>query len=328
MTAEVDAGAMPWAHLDDLVLPFRTVRSGLVGRLVRLGGVADSILSNHDDPEEVSRALGEAVVLTTLLGSGLKQDSRLILQTRSDGPLSFLVVNYEQPGKVRGYASHKADRLAALEASGRIDQGQLIGKGHMALTIDPGGNLDSHQGIVGLSGGPLIEAAHAYFRQSEQIPTFIRVAVARHFKAPGQNGDGKWHWRAGGLMLQHLVSETERVRLAAARGEAEEDLLLGEDDDHWQRVSTLAATVEDHELLDPLLSPDRLLLRLFHEEGVRAGPASEVSSYCRCSRERIRLLLKSFGSTDLADMREADGCVAVKCEFCTATYRIPENELA
>ncbi len=322
MTADVESGPLPWAGADDLILPFRTVKSGMVGKIVRLGGVVDEILSGHDNPEPVNRALGEAIVLTSLLGSGLKADSRLILQTKTDGPLGFLVVNYEQPGRLRGYASCKQERLAPLLSDGRIDQGRLIGKGHLALTIDPGGSMDSHQGIVALTGKPLIEAAHEYFRQSEQIPTFIRVAVARHYSASA----GGWSWRAGGLMVQHLVSETERVRLAAARGEGDEDLLIG-DDDHWQRVSILAATVEDHELLDPLLAPDRLLLRLFHEEGVRAGPACPVATYCRCSRDRIRLLLKSFGPAELSDMVEPDGCIAVKCEFCTETYRIPEQEL-
>lgn len=321
MTADVESGQDSWAGIDDLVLPFRTVRSGMVGRLVRLGGVIDTILAGHDDPEPVSRVLGEALVLTALLGSGLKSDSRLILQTKSDGPIGFVITNYEQPGRMRGYASHKKQLLADVQAAHGHDQGAFIGHGHMALTIDPGGDMDSHQGIVSLAGKPLIDAAHDYFRQSEQIPTFIRVAVARHYS------QGTWRWRGGGLMLQHLMSETEQVRLAAARGEIDDNFLLGEDDDHWQRVSLLAATIEDHELLDPLLAPERLLLRLFHEEGVRAGPGTAVSSFCRCSEDRIRLLLQSFGAKELADMLEDDRCVAVKCEFCTRTYRIPENEL-
>jgi molecular chaperone Hsp33 len=312
---------------DDLVLPFRTVRSGMMGRIVRLGGVVDEVLSHHADPEPVSRTLGEALALAALLGSGLSPESRLILQTKSDGPLGFLVVNYEQPGKLRGYASHDADKLAALSAAGqgRPHMGALIGSGHLAMTIDPGGRRDSHQGIVTLSGAPLVEVAHTYFRQSEQIPTFIRLAVAHHYRGAGEDHPAGWAWRAGGLMVQHLVSEEERARIAALSSPAvnpeDDDRLLGEDDDHWQRVSILAATVEDHELLDPTLSAERLLLRLFHEEGVRAGPARPLATYCRCSRKRIETLLAGFSAVDLQDMREADGAITVTCEFCRTPYR-------
>lgn len=318
---------------DDLVLPFRTVRSGMMGRVVRLGGLIDELLSRHPDmPEPVARALGEAIVLATLLGSGLQPESRLILQTKTDGPLGFLVVNHEQPGKLRGYASHDRERLAAMAAAGDLSQGALLGQGHLAMTIDPGGRMDSHQGIVALSGVSLVDAAHTYFRQSEQIPTFIRIAVARIYRADQGDGGSGWSWRAGGLMVQHLVSEAERARLAAAAVVTErddtDDLLLGEDDDHWQRVSLLSATVEDHELLDPTLSSERLLLRLFHEEGVRAGPAQPLATYCRCSRERIGLLLAGFEAADMAEMREADGAVTVTCEFCRTAYRFENAEQA
>src|SRR5262245_40796603 len=132
---------------DDLVLPFRTVRSDLIGRVIRLGAVVDSILSAHAYPEPVSYALGEALALTAMLGSALKAKSKLILQTKSDGPLDFLVADFEQPGKVRGYANFdKADaKLAA--SKGRGDQGALMGTGHLAMTIDPGGGKDRYQGI-------------------------------------------------------------------------------------------------------------------------------------------------------------------------------------
>jgi len=309
---------------DDLVLPFGTVRSRVSGRIVRLGSSVDTVLTAHDYPAAVSEALGQALALTALLGNPLKDDGRLILQTKTDGPMGFLVAQYDAPGKLRGYASFNAERLA--EASGKIEQGDLIGKGRMAMTIDPGGEQVSHQGIVALDGGTLTDAAHTYFRQSEQLPTFIRLAVARHFI--GRDGAGKqmWRWRAGGLIVQHVPSAGGDPR-PDETPEERDTRLHGEEDDDWVRVRLLASTVEDLELLDPMLTPERLLLRLFHEEGVRVTPAVGVKAQCRCSRQRIHGFLRGFSVAELADMREADGGVTVTCEFCSTRYRFEPGEV-
>jgi molecular chaperone Hsp33 len=302
---------------DDIVLPFRTDRSGVIGRLVRLGPAVDEILSHHQAPEPVLKALGEAVALTVLLGTSLKFDGKLILQTKTDGILDFLVVNYEAPGRVRGYVRYDKARMA--EAGASIGQGPLLGQGHLAITIDPGEEMERYQGIVALEGEGLTAAAHTYFQQSEQLPTFIRLAVARHYRA------GEWHWRAGGLMIQNLARGGGRPSVAddAVEGdEADEDW-----DDDWERTRILASTVEDHELLDPMLAPERLLYRLFHEEGVRALPRTRVDAYCQCSREKVGAFLKSFGAEELTDMREADGAISVTCEFCSKTYRFEPGEI-
>lgn len=305
---------------DDLVLPFRTVRSGVIGRLVRLGPAIDSILACQDAPLPVSQALGEAVALTAMLGTALKFEGKLIVQTKTDGILDFLVVNFESPGQVRGYVRYDASRLPA-DADGSIDQGALLGHGHMAITIDQGEDMERYQGIVALEGGSLTDAALAYFNQSEQLPSFMRLAVARHYVA-GEGGEpGRWRWRAGGLMIQNLA------RGGGTPDDADDDGLLGEDDDDWQRARILAATVEDHELLDPTLAPERLLYRLFHEEGVKALPAAPVEAFCRCSRERVEAFLRSFGAEELADMHEPDGTTSVTCEFCRTTYRFAPGEL-
>ena len=145
-------------------------------------------------------------------------------------------------------------------------------------------------------------AAHTYFRQSEQLPTFIRLAVARHYGPAAGSGARAWHWRAGGLMIQQLAREGGKREL---EGEAHDLSLDGDDDENWNRARHLAATVEDHELLDPMLSPERLLYRLFHEEGVRVVPAMQLSEACRCSRERIEMYLARFGADELKDLREA-----------------------
>ncbi|MEW5963661.1 MAG: Hsp33 family molecular chaperone [Pseudomonadota bacterium] len=304
------------AQGDDIVLPFQTERSGVAGRIVRLGTAADTILARHDYPDVVCGALGEALALTALLGSALKFEGKLILQTKTDGILGFLVADFEVPGRLRGYASFDAERLAAVAGAGAIAPAVLWGHGHLAMTIDPGGDMDRTQGVVALEGVSLSDAALSYFRQSEQLPTLIRLAVARHYSA------GVWQWRAGGLLLQHVGREGGTARSPGEIAEAEElGLVIGETDDDWTRVALLAATVEDHELLDPTLAPERLLYRLFHEEGVRVFQPRSVAEHCRCSRERVASMLGSFGAEELADMREADGAITVKCEFCNTSYR-------
>lgn len=319
---------------DDLVLPFQTVRSGIIGRVIRLGPLVDTILKRHDYPLSVSEALGEAIALTAMLGTALKFDGNLILQTKTDGPLDFLVVNYETPGKLRAYAGFDKAREDELAAGGRGNQGAAFGRGHLAMTIDPSGDMDRYQGIVALDAEPLADAAFTYFKQSEQLPTFIRLAVARHFVASDVEGEkGAWQWRAGGFIVQHVAPEgghaapPDSATDDDAGPDEAQDKLLGEDDDDWNRVRMLAETLEDHELLDPELAPDRLLYRLFHEEGVRVGATRPLVEHCRCSRPRIREMLKRFPAEDLSDMRNDDGKLSVTCEFCTSEYAFDEDEL-
>ena len=311
---------------DDIVLPFRTVKSDVLGRLVRLGPSVDSILKRHDYPEPVAVALGETLALTALLGASLKFDGRLILQTKTDGPLNFLVVNYQTPGHVRGYAGYDEDRLADLMGEDEnVPQSTLLGNGHLAMTIDPDGDMDRHQGIVALEGQSICGAALNYFRQSEQLPTFIRLAVARHY-APAANGNEPnastarpWTWRAGGLLLQYVTPEGGR-HLREDETEEDEKVMAGEADENWQRARILAATVEEHELIDPMLSPQQLLYRLFHEEGVRVVEPRQIVERCRCSRARVEQFLTQFSKEELSDMREPDGGVSVTCEFCSTQY--------
>ncbi len=343
--------AQPREPADDLVLPFRAVRSGVSGRLVRLGPVVDTILTAHDYPDPVSEVLGQALTLAAMLGASLKFQSKLTLQTQGDGPIGFLVVNYSAPGNIRGYASFDAERAeqaahaARAEASGGAGAVELLGHGHLAMTIDPGGTMDRYQGVVPLEGTGLISAAHTYFRQSEQLPTFIRLAVARHYVAGPGDAPGAWHWRAGGLIIQHLSPEGGRraprgadpgAQAEASGGGAQAgggapgdpaDHLLGERDENWERTRILAATVEDHELLDPLLAPERLLYRLFHEEGVRAFEARPIQARCTCTRERVARLLTGFSKAERADMMAEDGRVAVTCEFCNTRYSFAIDEL-
>ncbi|MEZ5874374.1 MAG: Hsp33 family molecular chaperone [Hyphomicrobiales bacterium] len=292
---------------DDLILPFQAEQADVLGRLVKLGPTVDTILSRHAYPEPVSRLLGEAVALTAMLGASLKSDGKLILQATTDGPVDLLVADYQVPGELRGYARFDGERVAELDAE---DDAALLGEGHLAMTIDRGQDTERYQGVVPLEGESLTEAADAYFRQSEQLPTFIRLAVARHYRSNGS--EGAWTWRAGGLLVQKLTREGG----VSSTKEFEED---------WHRAKMLAETVEDHELLDPTLSPDRLLYRLFHEEQVRVYRAIPLETYCSCSRERVEELLHRFSPEDLADM-VVDGEVWVTCEFCNARYNFDPSE--
>jgi molecular chaperone Hsp33 len=288
---------------DDLILPFQAEHAEVAGRLAKLGPVVDTILSRHDYPEPVSKLLGEAVALTAILGAALKFEGKFILQASTDGPVDLLVADYQVPGALRGYARFSAERLAALPADG-----PLLGEGHLAMTIDRGPDTERYQGVVPLEGGSLADAADTYFRQSEQLPTFIKLAVARHYRA-GQS-ERPWTWRAGGLLVQKLTRE-------GGRRATRESAFAAED---WTRAKALAETVEDHELLDPMLPPDRLLYRLFHEEKVRAFRAVALTSYCSCSEARVEELLRRFSAEDLAEM-VVDGKVSVTCEFCNRSYR-------
>ena len=312
---------------DDTVMPFEVATLDLRGRVVQLGPVVDQILERHAYPQPVAKLLGEAVVLAVMLGSALKIDGRFILQTQTDGPVGLLVVDFTTPGKVRACARYGKDGVAAAIASGKTDAGALLGKGHLAMTIDQGTDTSRYQGLVALDGGTLEDAAHEYFLRSEQIPTRVRLAVAEELVA--SEGGARHHWRAGGIMLQFLPTSPERARIADLHpGDAPEGVELPEipEDDAWVQGRALLATVEDVELIDPDVSSERLVYRLFHEPGVRVFRASPLSAECSCSRESVEAMLKSFSQDDRDHMVE-DGKISVTCEFCSANYVFAPGEV-
>jgi molecular chaperone Hsp33 len=303
--------------VDDAVVPFEVAALDVRGRVVRLGPALDDILGRHDYPAPVSKLLGEAVVLAVLLGASLKFEGRFILQTQSDGPVHMLVVDYRRPGQVRACAQFDAKRV---KAAGDATAGALLGRGHLAMTIDQGPDMSRYQGLVALSGDGLEEAAHEYFLRSEQIPTRVRLAVAEEFSA-GADGPRR-RWRAGGLILQFLPKKAERARGPDLDpGDAPEGTAphIVPEDDAWVEAQALVATIADIELIDPALSSERLLYRLFHEHGVRVFRSAAVEAKCSCSRERVQNILRSFSPEDRAGMVE-DGRILVTCEFCNAKY--------
>jgi molecular chaperone Hsp33 len=297
---------------DDLVLPFAVTPLDVRGRVVRLGASIDHILHKHNYPDAVARLVGEATALTALLGSSLKSDGRFQLQTRSDGIVDMLVVDFDAPDRLRAFARFDADRLA--EAGDRLQPAELLGHGHLALTIEQGSrDQNRYQGIVPLDGQGLEAAADQYFRQSEQIPTVVRLAVAQNV-----TGDGSL-WRAGGFVVQFLPRSEDRQRQADLHpGDAPEGVVVEtvREDDAWSEAKALAGTIEDHELVDPTLSSERLLYRLFHERGVTVFDPHDLRDACRCSTERIAAMLRSFTPTERHDMIGQDGRIGVTCEFC------------
>lgn len=295
---------------DDLILPFAVAPLDVRGRVTRLGPTLDHILTKHGYPEPVSRLLGEAVVLCAMLGSSLKIEGRFQLQARTDGAVEMLIVDFDAPDRLRALAHYDAARLAADH---RLTSAEILGKGHLALTIDQGPETSRYQGVVPLSGQGLEVAADQYFAQSEQIPTFVRLAVAQRVTDAGTE------WRAGGLLLQFLPQSEERRRQSDLHpGDAPPgtEMPLAADDDAWSEAKALAATLEDHELVDPMLSSERLLYRLFHERGVNVFEPQDLRDACRCSRERIEGMLRSFTPTERHDMIGPGGRIGVTCEFC------------
>jgi molecular chaperone Hsp33 len=313
---------------DDTIQPFEVAALDLRGRVVRLGPAVDEILARHRYPEPVSKLLGEAIVLTSLLGSALKFEGRFILQTQTDGPVSMLVVDFVTPGHVRACARFNPERVHAAIAANGASADALLGRGHLAMTIDRGPEASRYQGLVALEGGGLEAAAHEYFHRSEQIPTRIRLAVGEEFVSA--EGGARHRWRAGGILLQFLPKAPERRRQSDLDpGDAPQGApahVLPEDD-AWVEGRSLVSTVEDVELLDPGVSSERLLYRLFHERGVRVFRSADVRAQCSCSRDRVEGLLRGFPEDD-RDHMVKDGVISVTCEFCNANYVFTPDEIA
>lgn len=300
---------------DDLVTPFRVEGTDVRGQLVRLGPAIDTALSQHNYPHEVSTLLGEALLLAVLTGSSLKFDGRIVLQTSSDGPVSMLIAEYTTEGSVRGYAKIDHDRLASLfgderpASNSQFSLSEILGHGHLAISIDQGPDTELYQGLVALSQESLVQAALTYFAQSEQVLTSIRLSVGRHI-----DSDGRETWRAGGIMAQFLPPKD------AGRKTTDRSL------DDWERADILLASTEDHELIDPTLSSDRLLYRLYHEDGVRTFERKPVRFGCSCSEDRLRGLLSGLAASDLSELEE-DGVIKAKCEFCSREYQFDPAEI-
>ncbi len=294
------------APADDLAAAFQIEGWPVRGRIVRLGETIDAILSAHAYPEPVAALLGEACALAALVGSSLKFEGRLIVQAQGDGPVRYVVADYDTSGHIRGYCRFDEDEVvAASQGFARPGARSLLGQGVFVMTLDRGPDFERTQGITPIEGESLSLAAEHYFQQSEQIPTRVRLAVGSVVTDEGVG------WRAGGALIQLIAGDD-------ARGSTEEA---------WDRSRALFQTLADDELLDPTVTPETLLYRLFHEDGVRLEDARALVAQCRCSRERIAGVLTSFDPAERADMVEADGKIRVTCEYCATVYELAPEEV-
>ncbi|GHG82870.1 Hsp33 family molecular chaperone HslO [Pseudodonghicola xiamenensis] len=310
------ASKLAW---DDTVLPFQLDVSDIRGRVARLDGVLDGILKQHDYPPQVEALVAEMALLTALIGQTIKLRWKLSLQVQSNGPVRMIATDYYAPeeegapARIRGYASFDADRL---QGNRPFDQ---IGAGYFAILIDQGSGAAPYQGITPLDGTSLSDCAEAYFAQSEQLSTTFKLSFGKSTEAGGSE-----HWRAGGVMIQHMPKASPLMAEGERHGEIlrPSDLIRDEDGDDWNRVNILLGSAELMELIGPRVSPTDLLIRLFHEEQPRVFDAQPVRFGCTCSEERVRQSLSIYSAKDIATMTTEDGIVTADCQFCGAHYEL------
>lgn len=290
------------AHAEDFILPFQVADTAVRGRVVRLSGAIDEILSRHDFPDPVSTVVGEAVCLVAMMGAALKFDGKLIFQVQGDGVVPMVVADFSAGGALRATAKISDDIAPDIRGNA------LVGKGTIVMTIDQGPDMERYQGVTPLDGDNLGEAAVSYFNQSEQIPTAVRLAVGK-ISAPGEPE----RWRAGGIIVQFVPGE------GGTRERGEEMMMNETDSEMWDRAEAFVNSTRDDELLDPAISAETLLYRLFHEDGVRVFDAQPLRAACGCNGEKIEAVLSRYSEEELADM--VDGReIKVSCEFCRRDY--------
>ena len=286
-----------------VAIPSRNAR----GRVARLGPVIDTVLANHGYPPIIEQLLAEALTLTALLGSLLKEpQGQLTLQAQTEGGIVDLMVCDYLGGELRGYVRHDPERLTETGHEPTLQE--LFGKGYLAITFDQPVAKERYQGIVPLEGKDLAEAAQSYFAQSEQIPSLVRLAAEKRGE----------HWSAGGLLLQHLPEGEE----------GRERLHTRLDHPDWPHVAILGGSVKAEELTDPELALDDLVWRLFHEEEeLRTLPAVQLSRGCRCDPDYVRSVIARFPADERDAMVGDDGLIRVDCAFCSSSFAIQPNEL-
>jgi molecular chaperone Hsp33 len=287
-----------------VTIPSRNAR----GRVARLGSVVDAVLANHNYPPAIEKLLAEALTLTALLGSLLKDPGgQMTLQAQTEnGAIDLLVCDY-LAGELRGYVRHDPERLPDLGPNPSL--GGLFGKGYLAITFDQPLTDERYQGIVPLEGSSLADAAQSFFSQSEQIPSIVRLAA--------QKGDGKWS--AGGLLFQHLPEGEE----------GRERLHTRLDHPDWPHVAILAGSVRAGELTDAALPLDDLVWRLFHEEEeVRTLEPLALGRGCRCDPDYVRSVIARFPAEEREAMVGDDGLIRVDCAFCSVSFPITLEEVS
>ena len=302
---------------DDTVLPFQLDDVDMRGRVARLDGVLEGILKQHDYPPQVEALVAEMALLTALIGQTIKLRWKLSLQVQSKGAVRMIATDYYgperegEPARIRAYASYDADRLTD---DAPFEQ---VGEGYFAIMIDQGQGMTPYQGITPLAGESLAACAEAYFAQSEQLPTRFSLSFGK-----SSGPDEPEHWRAGGIMLQHMPKASPLAASGEGSGDIlkADDLVEGDEAEDWNRVNILLGTVEDLELIGPSVPPTDLLLRLFHEEQPRVYDPQPVRFGCTCSEDRVRQSLSIYSARDIEKMTTDEGRVTADCQFCGAHY--------
>ena len=312
---------------DDTVLPFQLDRSDIRGRVVRLDGVLEQILKQHNYPPVIEALVAEAALLTALIGQSIKLRWKLSLQVRGKGPARLIATDYYgptedgEPARIRAYASYDADRLDP-----DANPFSQIGEGYMAVMIDQGEDMVPYQGFTPIAGRSLADCAQTYFAQSEQLPTRFALTFGKS-QTPG----GASHWRGGGIMLQHMPPAGGAVAAEGGSGEGgllvHADILGGEEAENWNRANVLLQTVEEMELIGPSVSPTDLLVRLFHEEDPRVFDAQPVRFGCSCSEDKVRQAMSIYSQKDIGKMTTPEGIVTADCQFCGAHYEMDPKTL-
>ena len=302
---------------DDTVLPFQLDASDIRGRVARLDGVLDGVLKQHNYPHQIEALVAEMAVLTALIGQTMKLRWKLSLQVQAKGAVRMIATDYYGPEKegdlarIRAYATYNEELLTDAAP---FDQ---VGEGYFAIMIDQGKGMTPYQGITPLEGASLSDCAAAYFAQSEQLPTRFALSYGKSIE-PGVPE----HWRAGGIMVQHMPKASPLMAKGEGTGEVlqAKDLVQGDDEENWRRVNVLVDTVEDMELIGPSVPPNDLLVRLFNEELPRVYEAQNVRFGCTCSEERVRQSLSIYSAKDIQTMVTEEGRVTADCQFCSAHY--------
>lgn len=295
--------------LPDEVCSFQLEGKAVRGRSVQLGAALNTALGNGRYPDEIARLLGEAMIVGALVARALKFDGRLVVQCHgtNEGAVSLLMADCTTDGNIRGYARWNEEKLKEIKLDNRNPGAKtLLGGGTFSMTIDQGPDMDQYQGLAAIDGERLSECAEHYFLQSEQIPTRVALACGQ-----AQTPGGELRWQGCGMMIQQIAGD-------AARGDTSDD---------WDMARSLFGTITDEELVDPDLSQETVLYRLFHESGVRVLERASINAKCKCSRERLLTTLQSFEADALADMAE-DGNITANCEFCATDYVFPLSELS
>ena len=302
---------------DDTVLPFQLDNADIRGRIARLDTALGGILAQHNYPPQVEALVAEMALLTALIGQTMKLRWKLQLQVQSNGPVRMIATDYYGPEKdgaparIRAYASYDADRLTD---GAPISQ---VGEGYFAVMIDQGAGMTPYQGIAPLSPESLSKSAEGYFAQSEQLPTRFELSFGKSTTA-----DAPEHWRAGGVMLQHMPKASPFSAQTEGTGDILQpvDLLADDEKENWHRVNILLDTVDDLELIGPTLEPSDVLLRLFHGEVPRIFDKQQVHFGCTCSEDRVRQSLSIYSAKDIQTMTTDEGRVTADCQFCSAHY--------